>query len=107
MSINLCHVKDHPVSWYFKFNGGKILYLQKYMSKIQTYIIIIKTYLILVHQFLTLKWIKKYKTDIIYGKIPPNYNKRVRITNISSTSNSFTNLINHSYSFFFIYSLFF
>ena len=39
---------------------------------------------------------------------PPNYNNRVKITNINSNSNSFTNLINHSYSFSvhqFIYSL--
>ena len=49
---------------------------------------------------------------LIMVKPPSNYNNWVNITNINSNSNSFTNLINHSYSFsaylfiyLFIYSL--
>ena len=39
---------------------------------------------------------------------PPNYNNRAKITNIiNSNSNSFTNLINHSYFYLFIHSLIF
>ena len=30
---------------------------------------------------------------------PPNYNNRVKIANINSNSNLFTNLINHIYLF--------
>ena len=41
---------------------------------------------------------------LIMVKSPPNYNNRVKITNMNSNSNSFTNLINHCYLFF-IYSL--
>ena len=38
----------------------------------------------------------------------PNYNNRIKITNKNLNSDFFTNLLNHSYSFyvyFFIYSL--
>ena len=49
------------------------------MSKIQTFIIKLFN-LILVYHFLSLKWTKKTKTNVNYGKTPPNYNNRVKIT---------------------------
>ena len=63
------------------------------MSKIQTFIKNYSDNLILVYQFLSLKWTKKSKTNLNYGTPPPNYNYRVKITNINSNCNSFTNLI--------------
>ena len=46
---------------------------------------------------------------MLFTVTPPNYNNRIKITNINSNSSSFINKINHSYSFFciFVYSLIF
>ena len=66
-----------------------------YEKKLDIFDFNISIFQFLVNQFLLLKRAKNLKLILTHT----NYNNRVKITHINSNSNSFTNLINHSYSF--------